>query len=90
MENLSHCLHLVDASGRHYVFNISQEPLVMFINQEQMIWSGQDNNLQAKFVDMYHKLMVEKQSLCVLTPNHSIMLHADKITGIQLKYELGI
>jgi len=86
---LYYCLHLIDTVGRHYVFNIDQEPITMLVNQDQFVWTGKDNNLQDKFVDLYRKLMVERNSVCVLTPNNMIMIHSDQITGIQLRYEPG-
>jgi hypothetical protein len=61
----------------------------MFVNQDQFVWSGRDNNIEDKFLDLYRKLMVEKQSVCVMTPGHSIMLHGDKLTGIQMRMEPG-
>lgn len=87
---LYYCLHLIDTTGRHYVFNIDVQPLTMFVNQEQFVWSGRDNNLHDKFVDLYRKLMVEKQSICLLTPTNSIMMSSDQITGIQLTHDLGL
>jgi hypothetical protein len=78
------CLHLIDATGRHYVFNIDQAPITMLVNQDQFVWNGNDNNLHGKFVDLYHRLMVEKQSICVMTPSNSLMLGSDKIAGVQL------
>jgi hypothetical protein len=81
---LCYCLHVIDTTGRHYVFNIDQEPLTMLVNQDQYVWSGRDNNLHNKFVDLYHKLIVEKQPVCVLTPTNSLMISSSQITGIQL------
>ena len=78
------CLHLIDATGRHYVFNIDQEPITMLVNQDQFVWNGNDNNLHGKFVDLYNRLMVEKQSICVMTLSNSLMLGSDKIAGVQL------
>lgn len=89
-QQLYYCLHLIDTTGRHYVFNIDREPLTMIVNQDQFVWTGRDNNLHDKFVDLYRKLMIEKQSICVLTPNNSLMLSSNQITGIQLTHDLGL
>ena len=86
---LYYSLHVIDTSGRHYVFNISQTPLTMLVNQEQFVWNGLDNDLHSKFVDLYHKLMVEKQSICVITQNNSLMISSSQITGIQLTHDYG-
>lgn len=86
---LYYCLHLIDTTGRHYVFNIDREPLIMMVNKEQFVWNGRDNNLHDKFVELYQKLMVERQSICVLTPTNSLMISSDQITGIQLTHDFG-
>ena len=86
---LYYSLHVIDTSGRHYVFNISRTPLTMLVNKEQFVWNGLDNDLHSKFVDLYHKLMVEKQSVCVITQNNSLMMSSSQITGIQLTYDYG-
>jgi hypothetical protein len=89
MDPLYYCMRLIDSTGRHYLFNIELEPITVYVNKEQYVWNGRDNNLQDKFQDMYEKLMVGKQSLCVITRENCIMLHADQITGIQLRREPG-
>ena len=89
MEPLYYCLHLIEQTGRHYVFNLDQEPVTMFVNDEKFIWSGQDNNLQEKFVEVYKKLLVEKQALCVITSGNCVMLSSDQLIGLQLRYEPG-
>lgn len=80
-------LHLIDATGRHFVYDISARPVTMLVKNTSFVFNGQDNDLQEKFIQLYQKLMVEKNSLCVTTGDNNIMLHADQITGIQLRRE---
>lgn len=89
MTQLYYCLHLIEQTGRHYVFNLDIEPVTMYVNEEKFVWSGQDNNLQEKFVEVYKKLLVEKQALCVITPRNCVMLSSDQLIGLQLQYEPG-
>lgn len=80
-------LHLIDATGRHFVFDISARPVTILVKSTTYVFDGKDNDLQEKFVQLYQKLLVEKNSLCVTTDDNSIMLHADQITGIQMRRE---
>lgn len=84
---MNYHLHLIDATGRHFVFDISHQPVTMLVNSHTFVFDGRDNDLQEQFVQLYQKLMVDKSSLCVTTPDNNIMLHSDQITGIQLRRE---
>jgi hypothetical protein len=83
------CLHLIEQTGRHYVFNLHQEPVFMYVNEEKIVWTGHDNNLQEKFVEVYKKLLVEKLPVCVITSQNCVMLSSDQLIGLQLRYEPG-
>jgi hypothetical protein len=81
---MNYNLHLIDCTGRHYVFDLNKQSLEIHINNDQIFLHAGDNNVQQKFLDIYKQVLINKNSMCVLAPNSCVMLHADQIVGAQL------
>ena len=81
---MNYNLHLIDCTGRHYVFDLNKQSLEIHINNDQIFLHAGDNNVQQKFLDIYKQVLINKNSMCVLSPNSCVMLHADQIVGAQL------
>ena len=77
-------LHLIDSTGRHYVYDLTQQTLEIYVNKDPFIFPAGHNNVQQKFLELYQEVLIEKKALCVLTPESCVMLHADQIVGAQL------